>query len=136
MSTEHYASIIVRKIPGNMSKYRKYINKYIGIRYNSCGEIYVKIDWGLIVFTMHVAVGSLGLIYIPISKMAEEGNACSSTCSGYLGEPSELSADEFVLVEEREASAMPTILNRLKSPTVSDLASCRYNPPYKHIKRL
>ena len=54
--------------------------------------------------------------------MAEDGNATyasSSTSSGYLGEPSELSADEVVLVEEsreREASAMPTILNRLKIP--------------------
>ena len=35
--------------------------------------------------------------------MAEDGNATyasSSTSSGYLGEPSELSADEVVLVEE------------------------------------
>ena len=63
--------------------------------------------------------------------MAEDGNATyasSSTSSGYLGEPSELSADEVVLVEEsreREASATPTILNRLKSPTASDLARKR-----------
>ena len=75
------------------------------------------------------ATGSLGLIYIPISKMAEDGNATYasfSTSSGYLGEPSEPSADEVVLMEEsreREASATPTILNRLKSPTASDLAA-------------
>ena len=75
--------------------------------------------------------------------MAEDGNATyasSSTSSGYLGEPSELSADEVVLVEEsreREASAMPTILNRLKFPTASDLARKRKvqcNLP-KHNKR-
>ena len=72
--------------------------------------------------------------------MAEEGNArlaSSSTSSGYLGEPSALSADEFVLVEEREASATPTILKRLKSPTSSELARKRKvqcNLP-KHGKR-
>ena len=75
--------------------------------------------------------------------MAEDGNATyasSSTSSGCLGEPSELSADEVMLVEEsreREASATPTILNRLKCPTASDLARKRKvqcNLP-KHGKR-
>ena len=75
--------------------------------------------------------------------MAEDGNATyasSSTSSGCLGEQSELSADEVMLVEEsrkREASATPTILNRLKCPTASDLARKRKvqcNLP-KHGKR-
>ena len=75
--------------------------------------------------------------------MAEDGNATyasSSTSSGCLCEPSELSADEVMLVEEsreREASATPTILNRLKCPTASDLARKRKvqcNLP-KHGKR-
>ena len=63
--------------------------------------------------------------------MAEDGNATyvsSYTSSGYLGKPSKLSADEVVLAEEsreREASATPTILSRLKSPTASDLARKR-----------
>ena len=56
--------------------------------------------------------------------MAEDGNATyasSSTSSGYLDEPSELSADEVVLVDEsreREASATPTMLNRLNPDSV------------------
>ena len=63
--------------------------------------------------------------------MVEDGKATyasSSTSSAYLGKPSELSAHEVVLVEEsreREASATSTILNRLKSPTASDLARKR-----------